>query len=70
VFFKTHSFTQRDDTWWHPVVDLESGGVFCDCPDFRYRHAPHEPDVTMPQHWCKHLARAVDNCRRHGELKF
>jgi putative SOS response-associated peptidase YedK len=70
VIFKTHSFTRRDDTFWHPVVDVASGGVFCDCPDFRYRHAPHEPDVTMPQHWCKHVMRAVDNCRRHGELRF
>ena len=70
VLFKTHSFTRRDDTFWHPVVDLANGGVFCDCPDFRYRHAPHEPDVSMPQHWCKHVTRAVDNCRRHGELEI
>ena len=69
VFFKTHSFTRHDHTYWHPVVDVETGHVFCDCPDFRYRHARHEPDVTMPQHWCKHLVRAVDNCARHGELR-
>lgn len=69
VFFKTHSFTRHDHTYWHPVVDVETGHVFCDCPDFRFRHARHEPDVTMPQHWCKHLARAVHNCERHGELR-
>ena len=68
VFFKTRSFTRDDATRWHPVVDIECGHVFCDCPDFRYRHAPHEPDVSTPQWWCKHLARAVANCRRHGEL--
>ncbi len=68
VFFRTRSFTRDDATRWHPVVDVEGGQVFCDCPDFRYRHAHHEPDVWTPQWWCKHLARAVENCRRHDEL--
>ena len=68
VFFKTRSFTRDDATVWHPVVDVECGHVFCDCPDFRYRHAIHEPDVSTPQWWCKHLRRAVANCKRHGEL--
>ncbi|HVF11075.1 MAG TPA: SOS response-associated peptidase [Abditibacteriaceae bacterium] len=70
IFFKTRSFTRDDLTRWHPVVDVEAGHVFCDCPDFRYRHAPHEPNVLTPQHWCKHLARAVTNCRRHGEIDY
>ena len=69
VFFETRSFTRDDYTWWHPVVDLESGSVWCDCPDFRFRHAPHEPDTRTPHHWCKHVARAVNNCRLHGELR-
>jgi putative SOS response-associated peptidase YedK len=68
VFFTTRSFTRDDYTRWHPVVDLGSGHVWCDCPDFRFRHATHEPDMLTPQHWCKHVARAVGNCRRHGEL--
>ena len=68
IFFKTRSFTRDDATVWHPVVDVEEGYVHCDCPDFRYRHAAHEPDVSTPQWWCKHLARAVANCKRHGEL--
>ncbi|HEX8465247.1 MAG TPA: SOS response-associated peptidase [Abditibacterium sp.] len=68
VFFRTRSFTRDDATRWHPVVDVESGHVFCDCPDFRYRHAHNEPDVWTPNWWCKHVARAVENCRRHGEL--
>ena len=68
VFFKTRSFTRDDATIWHPTVDVEEGYVHCDCPDFRYRHAIHEPDVSTPQWWCKHLARAVANCKRHGEL--
>ena len=68
VFFKTRSFTRDDATIWHPVVDVEEGYVHCDCPDFRYRHAHHEPDVSTPQWWCKHLTRAVANCQRHGEL--
>ena len=68
VFFRTRSFTRDDATVWHPVVDIEEGYVHCDCPDFRYRHAMHEPDVSTPQWWCKHLARAVANCQRHGEL--
>lgn len=70
VFFKTRSFTRDDYTRWHPVVDVETGHVFCDCPDFRFRHAGHEPDILTPQHWCKHLARAVRNCQRHGEVRI
>lgn len=68
VFFRTRSFTRDDATRWHPVVDVENGHVFCDCPDFRYRHAHHDPDVWTPHWWCKHVARAVENCRRHKEL--
>lgn len=68
VFFQTRSFTRDDYTMWHPIVDLSSGHVWCDCPDFRFRHAMHEPDTKTPHHWCKHVARAVENCRRHGEL--
>jgi putative SOS response-associated peptidase YedK len=68
VFFRTRSFTRDDATRWHPVIDLEEGHVFCDCPDFQYRHEKHSPDVWTPQWWCKHVARAVENCRRHGEL--
>jgi hypothetical protein len=43
VFFRTRSFTRDDATRWHPVVDVETGRVFCDCPDFHYRH-----DFTTP----------------------
>ncbi len=68
LFFRTRSFTRDDATRWHPIVDVENGHVYCDCPDFRYRHAHHEPDVWTPQWWCKHLSRAVANCKRHGEL--
>ncbi len=68
IFFRTRSFTRDDATRWHPTVDLENGAVFCDCPDFRYRHQHHEPDVWTPHWWCKHLTRAVENCKRHGEL--
>jgi putative SOS response-associated peptidase YedK len=68
VFFKTRSFTRDELIEWHPVVDVECGHVFCDCPDFRYRHARHEPDIWTPHWWCKHLERAVENCKRHGEL--
>lgn len=70
VFFNTKSFTQDDGTRWHPVVDTEAGPVYCDCPDFHFRHARHDPDVLTPQYWCKHVARAVQNCKRHGELHF
>ena len=68
VFFKTRSFSRDDATRWHPVVDIEGGHVFCDCPDFRYRHERHDPDIWTPHWWCKHVRRAVDNLKRHGEL--
>jgi putative SOS response-associated peptidase YedK len=69
VFFVTKSFTRDDYTKWHPVVDVEEGEVFCDCPDFHFRHAAHKPTVQTPAHWCKHLQRAVENCVRHGDLR-
>ena len=69
VFFKTRSFSRDEYLTWHPVVDIHDGHVFCDCPDFRFRHAPHEPRIATPQHWCKHINRAVRNCRKHGELR-
>lgn len=68
VGFKVRSFTRDDGARWHPVVDTLDGSVFCDCPDFHYRHAPHHPSVATPAHWCKHLQRAVKNCVQHGEL--
>ena len=70
IFFNTKSFSHDDGTRWHPVVDIETGPVYCDCPDFHFRHAKHDPDVLTPQHWCKHVARAVQNCKRHNELHF
>ncbi|MDF2440108.1 MAG: hypothetical protein JWN98_1092 [Abditibacteriota bacterium] len=69
LFFTTKSFTRDDYTRWHPVVDLHEGEVFCDCPDFHFRHARHKPDIGTPDHWCKHLHRAVENCVRHGDLQ-
>lgn len=68
VFFKTRSFSRDEYISWHPVVDTSDGHVFCDCPDFRFRHAAHAPRLATPQHWCKHIDRAVRNCRRHGEI--
>jgi len=68
VFFKTRSFSRDDATRWHPVVDIEGGHVFCDCPDFRYRHERHDPDIWTPNWWCKHVRRAVENLKRRGEL--
>jgi putative SOS response-associated peptidase YedK len=69
VFFKVRSFTRDDGARWHPVVDTQDGGVFCDCPDFHFRHARHAPSVATPDHWCKHVQRAVRNCLQHGELQ-
>lgn len=68
VFFKVRSFTRDDGARWHPVVDTHDGSVFCDCPDFHFRHARHHPSVQTPGHWCKHLQRAVKNCVQHGDL--
>ncbi len=68
VFFKTRSFSRDDATRWHPIVDIECGHVFCDCPDFRYRHERHDPDIWTPHWWCKHVRRAVENLKRRGEL--
>lgn len=68
VFFQTRSFSRDDATRWHPIVDIECGHVFCDCPDFRYRHERHDPDIWTPHWWCKHVKRAVENLKRHGEL--
>ena len=70
VFFKTRSFSRDEYLTWHPVVDIADGHVFCDCPDFRFRHAAHAPRIATPQHWCKHINRAVRNCRKQGDLSY
>lgn len=69
VFFSTRSWTTQSAQKWHPVVDTHDGGVWCDCPDFRYRYARFDPTLQTPHLWCKHVSRAVRNCARHGELK-
>lgn len=42
--------------------------VFCDCNDFRFRHAKHEPTVNCTDHHCKHLEPAIAQCRQRGKL--
>jgi hypothetical protein len=71
VIFAAKSFTDAGDNSdkYHPVIDLESREVRCDCAHFQYRLAWRRPTVASdPAHWCKHLLRAVHNCRRAGEL--
>ena len=68
-FFTTKSFTRDDDTHYVPVVDLEAGTVSCDCPDFRFRHAKHEPTVNDSGHHCKHIGFALLTCVRVGQLQ-
>lgn len=74
VAFVTKSFTQNDDTSWHPHVDTRTGEVWCDCPDFRFRRNAEAksnneiPNVLQVEYQCKHLERAVENCVRHGEI--
>jgi hypothetical protein len=71
--FITKSFT-REEITHHPQVDVFTGEVHCDCEDFSFRLAPKArlnqqiPNITQPETCCKHILRAVENCRRHGEL--
>jgi hypothetical protein len=75
--FVTKSFTQDDENIeWHPHVDTRTGEVWCDCPDFRFRHAPTArrnneiPNVLQVEYHCKHVIRAVANCVRRGEIQL
>jgi hypothetical protein len=47
--FSCPSFTDPEGREWHPRVDLKTGRVSCDCPDWTYRKSrTGEP--------CKHIA--------------
>lgn len=64
IAFKTRSFTKRRGVY-HPAVDLRTGEVWCDCPDFRYRCQRFRPSIAAGEAQCKHLRRAL---RRLGRL--
>lgn len=62
------SLTLDDGTRYRPTLCLETGAVDCECDDFHYRHAMHEPTLDTPQHHCKHLRRFLKNERLKGTL--
>lgn len=65
--FVSKSFTiEGKDDRYHPMVDVATGAVLCDCPHFTFRLAQHCPTTTDVQFLCKHLLRAISNLRRHG----
>lgn len=66
--FTTKSFTNASDATdkYHPVVDLATGAVLCDCPHFVYRLAKGHPTIADESGLCKHLLRAVATLRRRG----
>ena len=70
----THAFTcysmtraGRDEKH-RGEVNLPTGGVACDCDDFRFRHAAFRPHLAQPEHHCKHIAPCLDWLVRHGYL--
>lgn len=62
------SLTRDDGTNYNTHVDLELGGVRCDCNDFAYRHAKYKPTVNDTVHHCKHITRHIQMCERRDEL--
>lgn len=76
VAFTTKSFTRNDGTEHHAHIDLQTGECTCTCEDFKYRRAPMVKklddvdfvSIKTPLLHCKHIARAVNNCVRSGEL--
>ena len=62
------SLTRNDGTGYNTHVDLEIGLVRCDCADFTYRHAKHEPTANDTAHHCKHITRHIALCQRRDEL--
>lgn len=76
VIHQTYSLTRTGtNIKHHPVVDVETGCVHCDCEHFTYRvskaarDANALPSVTTPQYQCKHIQRAIAGCIRRGELQ-
>lgn len=67
VIFKTKSFS-NDESIYHPVVNLETYAVRCDCKGFYFHYEKHEPTVFDAEFHCCHLKRAIKNLRRRGEL--
>lgn len=68
VVFTTKSFTNTTaEDKYHPLVDLHTGAVSCDCPHFIYRLAKTQPTVSDGEK-CKHLQRALETLRRRAIL--
>lgn len=70
VVFASKSFTHADKAQdlYHPMVDLQTGAVFCDCPHFTYRLAKHNPTAQAGE-VCKHITRAINNLTRRGLIE-
>ncbi len=67
--FRVKSFTnQQAPAVYRPTIQHTTGRVSCDCKDFFYRHAQAAPTIHDSAHHCKHVAQAVRQCKRRGEL--
>lgn len=66
---KVYSLTKPGtNVQWHPTVDVQTGMVHCDCPDFFHRHGKNSPNVHTPQHHYKHITQYIAGLVRKGAL--
>lgn len=64
------SLSLDDGTKYHPQICLDTMECWCDCADFRFRHARFHPCAGDENHLCKHLKRHIESCLRRGLLEI
>lgn len=57
---------------YEPILDLQSGHVFCSCPHFTYRctesRLGHTPSVADAEKLCHHLQRSINEALRKARF--
>lgn len=68
--------TGEVDHQWHPLVNLDNGDIYCDCPDFYYRRRccardeGKQPNIGTPKYQCKHIQPAIRDCIETGDIEM
>ena len=60
----------------HPVVDLHTGGVDCNCESYNMKHCIRarkegvRVDIGTARFHCPHINAAISDCIQRGEIKI
>jgi hypothetical protein len=66
----------KDNNYWEPAIDIQTGWANCDCPDFsitlekQARLSGLQPSIWTPQILCKHILWLRELLKRQGRIAF